>query len=222
MQTQSATVSPALSANLPPEEAAWLAKALAKYPCTRTSTGKIRTCPVKLSFPHVFVPQKSMDPSKPPRFSVTWLFPLGADISLLREAEKACLEEHYAADIAAKRRIPLHKSVIRDQGEKTFAGYEPGAMFFASTAAENSPPHVCDKAGQRITDPSRAYPGVWAFGIVSVFWRSVKENPGVSFGLEGVQIIRDGTPFSGRGDVSKDVTDVSFDDDTPDPFAGLN
>lgn len=173
-----------------------LAKLLKAYPCREMSTGNIRTCPVRLSYPHLFKPGKPIEEGQEPKHSAALLFPLGADITLLREAAKHVAVEAFGAK-AASLRLSMP---FRDQAEKAPAdgepnGYVPGAVFFNVSSKQR--PGIVGPDGAPVTDESRVYPGVWALVTLRPFAYDRGVKKGVSFGLQNVQIIADGDRIGG-------------------------
>lgn len=187
----------------------WIKKALAKNPCVILSGGNVRTCPVRLSFPYLFTPQKPLDndPNKKPKYQATLLFPVGADVKPLRAAIENALLEKWPDPAKAGS---LHRP-FRDQGEKTrFQGYEEGAVFITVTG-ERKPP-VVDTRLAPIVDENAIYPGVWAIVTVRPFVFDQKLKKGASFGLQSVMKIADDVAFGGaQSDPNVDFEGVSIE-----------
>lgn len=189
---------------------------LARFPCVKIeSTGNIKTCPVRLSFPNIFKPGKAMEEGKEPKFGATLLFPRGADISLLRKAAEATAAEKFGADWKSRRlTFPF-----RDQGEKQFAGYEPGCVFLNATSTKR--PGVVNRDGTLLTDADALYAGVWALVTLRPFAYDNKLKKGVSFGLQNVQKLCEGERLSGGySDPAKDFGPIDGLDDLDALLAG--
>lgn len=175
----------------------YLAKITKAYPCVALATGNIRTCPVRLSYPNLFKPGKPVEEGQEPKFGAALLFPLGADISVLREAVNHAAIEAFGSKAASMR---LAKP-FRDQSEKAaadgaeFNGYTPGAVFFNCSSKQR--PGIVGPDGKPITDPNRVYPGVWALVTVRPFGYDRGVKKGVSLGLQNVQIIADDDRIGG-------------------------
>mgnify|MGYP000718200289 CR=1 FL=1 len=187
---------------------ATIARLLKLSPAQKLSTGNIRTCPVRLSYPHLFVAKaQTGDDGKPGRevYSAALLFPLGADISLLRTA---------AAEVAADKFGPawakrnLH-SPFRDQDERADgdgnlpSGYASGAIFMNVNANRDYPP------GVRLRDmqpakPSDIYPGCWAIVTLRPYAFDTPKKKGVSFGLQNVMKLCDDERLGGGGVAAAD------------------
>lgn len=179
-----------------------LKKLMAKFPCKELSTGNIRTCPVRFSYPNIWEPSKGDEGFKS-AFGVTALCPLGADISILREAAKHTAIEKFGPKAGS---LGL-KMPIRDQAEKDGkAGYTAGAFFFRATSEQQ--PGVLGPDGRPLTDRKRLYPGVWGLLTVRPFAFDKKQK-GVSFGLQNVAILADDESFGGvPADAADEFADV--------------
>lgn len=200
---------------------AWIAKACKANPITQIKVngepnGNFRTGPVRLSFPHLFKPQKPMQSDdgreRKPVYSTALLFPPHADLTLLNVEAARVLKDKFPQ----YPEKALHKP-FRDGGEKPMlAGYEPGWTFF--TVASQYRPAIVDTRMAPIVDEERVYPGVWAICSINAFDFTGK-NPqgqvvkrGVSFGLQSVMIIADDVKLGGvSSDPNADFAGVSID-----------
>lgn len=169
---------------------------MTQHKCTKLANGNVRTCEVRLSFPELFR-AKAIEEGKAPKYSTALLFPKGADITVLKQACADAIKEKWGDKPPKGLRLPF-----RDQGEKEFAGYEEGAVFF-NCSSERRPP-VVNRKREEITDEEDVYPGVWALVTVRAFAFSSDGKksgpgfkPGVAFGLQAVQIIKDGERLGG-------------------------
>jgi len=150
----------------------------------------------RASFVYIFTPQKAMEAGKPDKFTCTMLFALGADLSKMKKAATEALQEKFGArlnDPAFKARL---RSPFRDQGEKSYDGYVPGAIFVTATSKDR--PGLVDQNLNDIIDPSQFYSGAYARATVRAFAYDKAGNVGVSFGLQNIQKLRDGESLSGR------------------------
>lgn len=165
-------------------------------------TGKFR-----VSFPNIFRPQKAManSPNQEPKYGLTMLFPLGADLTALKNAAKQAAVEKWGADSTKwpkNLRLPF-----RDQGEKEFEGYEKGAIFITATSRQR--PGLVDQKRQDIIEEKDFYPGCYARASVRAFAYDTNGNRGVSFGLQNVQKLADGEPLGGRTRPTDDFEPVA-------------
>lgn len=168
----------------------------------------IHTPEFKVSWPKVFKPELN-ELSGKMEYSVVALFPKGADLSKLKAAAKALVEEKWGtdqskwpkkADGSPGIRLPFKKqSLTRLNKEgKTVdnPGHEEGAemMDFKTTAK----PGVVDQNVQPILSEAEFYAGCFAVASVRPFYYDTKGNRGVSFGLQNIQKTKEGDPLSGR------------------------
>lgn len=193
----------------------WLKEAMKQYPCTKLEGGMLRSCPVRVSFPHLFEPQPGMvgDDGKPgkPKYGVTLLFPAGANIDVLRAAVKEAQDVKFGTSYKGPK---LH-SPFRDQGEKGhLAGYEEG-LIFVSASSVQKPAVVASVGGvrQTVTDPSVVYAGCWALVTLRPYAFDTPKKKGVSLGLGNVMKIRDDEAFASRSTADDDFGSITITDE---------
>ncbi|MDP2619877.1 MAG: DUF2815 family protein [Hyphomicrobiales bacterium] len=166
---------------------------MTQYQCKKLDNGNVRTCEVRLSFPNLFK-AVSRDEDKVPKRSAAILFPRGADIAVLKQAVADCAKETWGDKIPKGLRLPF-----RDQGEKDFEGYEEGCVFFNASSTQRIP--VVDRKLEPIVDEEDVYPGIWAIVTLRAFPYGSKKgstfSPGIGFGLQAVQIVKDGERLGG-------------------------
>jgi hypothetical protein len=163
----------------------------------------------RVSFPYVFRPQKPMAnaASQDPKYSLTMLFPKGADLSVLKKAASDAVIEKWGAE---KEKWPKNlRNPFRDQGEKEFEGYEAGAIFVTATSKQR--PGLVDAQVKDIIDEKDFYPGCYARASVRAFAYDQAGNRGVAFGLQNVQKLGDGEPLGGRTRPTDDFEPVAED-----------
>ena len=160
-------------------------------------------------------PKDPNDATSDKEYSVSALFPAGADFSEMKAAAHEAAAKKWGVD-PAKWPTGL-KSPFRDQGEFAKAGvlpdgYVAGSTFMkfksSATPRPNSilPPGVlAADAETPITEPHKVYAGVWARADVTPFAYDVKGNKGITFFLNTrkvacIQIVADGEPLKGSID----------------------
>jgi hypothetical protein len=184
------------------KSADWIARMMKNNPCTDIGEGNFRTTICRLSFPNLFGRSKPIPPNTEGKYGANLLFPLDADIKLLRAAASAAAREKWGSNLPPKLKNPFKDS-----------GYTPGAVYVIATA-DKSRPLVLDPRNQPILDEDRVYPGVWAICVVRPFVYDKGVNKGVSFGLQGVMIVSDDkTLGGGRLDPNAAFGGVSVDDE---------
>lgn len=164
---------------------------------------------------------KKEDGTTKKEFSVTAIFPKNADLSALKIAATQLLAEKYGKDESkwpTGIRSPFRKCKEKwknENGQQVIPpGYEDGdATFMTFKANEEYRPCVTDESNQDIIEPRMFYSGCYARASVSPFRygddpKRTKGNKGISFGLNGIQKVRDGDPLGGRASVRDDFAPV--------------
>lgn len=168
---------------------------------------KVMTPEFRVSFPNLFK-ARAAAPGQDPKFSISALFPAGADLSELKRIASEVVKEEWGDKPPANLRSPF-----KDQGEKThYEGYEPGNTYI--TASSKRRPGVVDINVQPIIDESEFYPGCYArMTVVAFTYRPTKDNPamrpGVAFGIQNVQKTAEGEPLGGGSRPEDDFGDPS-------------
>lgn len=182
------------------------------------ATEKVVTVAFRLAFPEVFEPKASAQGGKL-KFSITMLFPDdgqplvktdgGADLMALRRLAFAACKEKWGADrdkwpanlrtIDPKTYVsPTGKDgwPIRNGSLVEWQGF--GGHTFIRASSEYRP-GVVDSRVKPILDRSMVFGGLICRAQVNAYAYDMSGNPGVSFGLDNLQILKDdGTVFSGR------------------------
>lgn len=164
----------------------------------------IMTPEIRVSFAHVFHPQANpANPNAEKKYSMAHLFPHPDKMTPAYKKEyavftakiKAAIEKAIADKWGAKKPANL-RMPFRDQGEKTFDGYEAGAVWF--NASSKNKPGLIDAGNNDIIDESEFYSGCYARSTLRVYAYDTAGNRGVGIGLQNIQKLRDGEPLSGR------------------------
>jgi hypothetical protein len=161
---------------------------------------KVITGEVRLSFPHLFVARQGPSGGDP-KFSCALILPEGYDISPLQVAVMTAAQEKWGDKAggmfsAQKLRNPIR----RDWEDK---GYPENSVFIncsTKQAPEIVGAYLDPATGQPevITDPTRCYPGVYCRASIRAFPYDINGNKGVAFGLNNLQILRDGPRLDSR------------------------
>ena len=164
----------------------------------------IMTPEFRVSFAHVFRPQKNpANPAAEAKYSLACLFPHPSKMTPAYKKDyeafvikvKKAIEKAIADKWGTKRPTNL-RLPFRDQGEKTFDGYEAGAVWFAASSKQK--PGLVDGRNNDIIDEAEFYSGCYARCTIRVYAYSQAGNNGVGLGLQNIQKLRDGEPLSGR------------------------
>lgn len=168
---------------------------LAKFPCTPVGDAVI-TCPARLSWPSLDQPTAPMDKSKADdkRYRVTLLFPLGADLAVMKEAAQKTAAAKWGDKLGEVARSKNFKSPFIPQDEKAekYDGYTKGAYFINATTKRK--PALIDGTMSAI-DPSEVYAGCWVRVKLTVRAYDQDGGRGVIFDLVSIQKIADDEAF---------------------------
>lgn len=173
-------------------------KAMGKDP----SLSSIITPTFRVSYPNVFEAKANSLNGKL-EYSVVALFKEKEDLSALKAAATAAIKAKWGDKVPKKLKSPF-----RDQGEREKEdgslpdGYVKGAVFINLKSTRQ--PGILDQKKQAILTAERFYAGCYARADVSCFAYEFRNeqgiviSTGVSFGLNNLQLVADGEPFSGR------------------------
>ena len=183
---------------------------------TEKRNTKVTTPLARLSFPSLFEPRPKMS-GQGEEYSCNLLFAKGTDLTAMKKlAFDACVAK-WGED---KKNWPVNLRNInwkthlsqngkdgwpfRDGDMQDYDGY---ADMISVRVSSSNRPAVFDRNVVPIMDKDEVYAGCYVHASVSAFaWHHQQSgNKGVSFGLLGIQKVKDGEPFSRRA--------------TPDDFA---
>ncbi|MDE2096275.1 MAG: DUF2815 family protein [Patescibacteria group bacterium] len=179
----------------------------------------------RLSYPALFEARGvAGDPTSVPKFGTTLIFDTVSkgdpQFKTLMGRMVQAVEELGKADPRLSKRRDWRKP-FRDGAEGEYAdraGYGEGTVFIRATSSRAVP--CVDRQLQAITDAEKLYPGCYVRAIVSLYaygGEKTKGNYGISFGLRGLQFVKDGDRLDDAVDVSREFS--SLDDPTEDaPF----
>lgn len=168
---------------------------------------KVVTGKVRLSFVHLFKPSRQND-DQDLKFSCMILVPKTDQVTIkkIRKAQQAALEQGKSTKFNGS--IPkAWKDTFRDADEEMDLEKFPemeGHYFMTISAREDYPPGIVDAQVQPILDQSEVYSGCYARVSMRAFPFSSNGNKGVSFGLNHVQKVADGTPLGGTSSKAED------------------
>lgn len=179
------------------------------------SATRVVTCPVRLSYVHLFEPYSS-DPDDKPRYSCVILIPKNtpegrATIRQIKAGFAAAAEAGKNSKFDG--RIPHNLATTMYDGDED-ADLErnpeyAGHMYMSLNS--KTAPGIVDRNVQPILDSTEIYSGVWARVDMNAFPYNNGKKKGVSFGLNHVQKIRDDDYLGGRSR-AEDVFEAYEDD----------
>jgi hypothetical protein len=177
----------------------------------------VMTPKFRVSYPSVFKPRRN-NLSQKDEYSVQALFAKGQDLTELKKAVQAEVEKKWGTD---RSKWPKNlKLPFKDQGDREKEvdgkmilpdGYEKGAVYLNLKSTRQ--PGLVDQKKQDILDETQFYAGCYARAVVSVFAFDKSGSRGVSLGLEHLQKMADGEPFSGRPSAESAFTAIEGAED---------
>lgn len=173
----------------------------------KTMTPKFRA-----SFPQVFNP-KAVQEGQEPKYSISMLFDEEAqkspEFKAMKELMMKAIKNKWGPD---KKKWPKNlRNPFRDGTEKEFDGYGEGVVFV--NASSKMKPGIVDQGRNAIISEEEFYAGCYARATVNVFAYDTMGNKGVAFGLNNLQKLAEGEPFSGRTKAEDDFDAVEGGDD---------
>jgi len=155
-----------------------------------------------LSYPSLFTPRAAMpgNTNQEAKYQCTLVFAPGTDLAALNEAAKACAREKWGDKGEVIYRNQKNKT-LRTDGEAK--GYPEGSVFMNINSKQK--PGVVSKfkdpltgKARIITDPMEMYAGCQVKVSVRPFAYDTQGNKGVSFGLQNVCKVGEGTRLDGH------------------------
>ena len=159
------------------------------------------------------------------KYRIQMLFEKGTDISELVAAAKAARFKKWPKG-APKGFLSPFKKVDDMDADDRYDGYEDGMVILAASSLYR--PGVVDKQHNPIDLEEMdtfLYGGMYARAAIGAFAYDTKGNKGVSFGLNAIQIVRDGEPLGSRVSAEEafaDVEDGDYDDDAATDDGGFD
>jgi len=167
------------------------------------SNFKVLTCAVPLSYPHLFAPQPPMEPGGKEKFGVVLVFDEAAqatdEFAEMKQTLLDCVYDKYGKDKGSQM---LKSNKLKTPFRTDRNGYAEGTVTVGVSSIDR--PGIVsiypDANGKpsSLTDESKVYPGVIGRASIRAYCYDVGVNKGVTFGLNNVQILRDGVRLDGR------------------------
>lgn len=190
-------------------------------PAAQAASVEALTPVFRISYPNVFTARAASEGQKP-KYSISMIFPktftkeycdkfsakVDEQLALyngLKTAVYHAIVQKWGPD---KTKWPKNlKLPFRDGSEKDQDGYGPDVVFV--NASSDNKPGVVDQGVQAIIEPSKFYGGAYGRAKVRAFAYDKAGNKGVAFGLNNVQLVADGEPFSSRSTPEEDFTSIA-------------
>jgi hypothetical protein len=155
----------------------------------------------RASYAKVLLPGKTLNDEE--KYSISMVFPKGTDLTEMKAAAAQALINKFGK----KENWPKNlKSPFRDGNEKDDPNYED-CIFVNASSYEK--PQIIDRQGNRLTESSDVYSGMWAKASVNAFYFDKKGNKGVAFGLNNLLKWKDDERLDGRSDAEDDFADYT-------------
>jgi hypothetical protein len=151
---------------------------------------KVLTPKFRVSFPYLFKPNAFQE-GQEPKYSITMLFDKKADLSELKEAMNEAIADKWGSKPPKGLKKPFRKG-----SEKELEGYDDDIIFM--TCSSKMKVGLVNERRKPIISEDEFYAGCYAHATVVCYAYDNKFGKGVGFGLQNVQKLADGEPFSGR------------------------
>lgn len=175
---------------------------------------KVTLSNVRLSFPHLFVPQASTTGEGEPKYNATFIIdPASSNAKVLKAAVEAVAKEKWGAKadstLAALRKgnkVCYREEPKANQSGDVYAGFED--MHWIS-ASDKVRPTVIDRDKSPLTAAKgKPYGGCYVNVILDIWPQDNAYGKRINASLKGVQFMKDGDAFSGGGAASVDEFDA--------------
>jgi len=170
---------------------------------TEQENNKFWTPQFRASFTEfVFSPKR--EDGKVPKFGLTLLFPKWEKEPMkfiaMRNAAETALVDRFGKKLVKKK--GALKRPFLDGDEKLWDGYED--HWYVRVTSKFPPKIICRDGVTPILDETGFYAGCYAHATVNTFCYDIDGNKGVSFGIQNIQFIKDGEPFTGGTSAEED------------------
>lgn len=158
-------------------------------------------------FVFVWEPRESMNEGGSPQYSISLLFKKNEDISVLRKAAASVRKAKFG-DRVNGLKDPFRSN---DDLENLPKGYKGGVYITAKSKAK---PGIVDADREFIVDPMDFYAGCICRASVTPFAFDKKGSKGVTFLLNNLQKLGDGTRLDGRKSADEEFAEVEDQDES--------
>lgn len=148
---------------------------------------------VRLSFPHLFTPQKGDDADSKAKYGATFILDKKIHAATIKEVQAAIATVTKSDKL--KGRKPT-KVCLRDGAEKDHLdGYGDGVMFLSARNQKRCP--VVDRnLTPLVEEDGKPYAGCYVNATIEIYpYTHPKSGPGITASLRAVQFLKDGEPF---------------------------
>ncbi len=174
---------------------------------TKIANPSLKLPVVRLSFPHLFTPQKGDDADAKAKYGATFILDKKIHAATIKEIQAAIATVSKSDKL--KGRKP-NKVCLRDGAEKDHLdGYGDGVMFLAART-DKRPPVVARDLTPLVEEDGKPYAGCYVNATVEIYpYIHAKSGPGITASLRAVQFHKDGEPFGEKpADVSSEFENL--------------
>lgn len=164
---------------------------------------KVVTPEFRVSFPAIFKPVSFEGGDA--KYKVNMMFPKKTNLDAMKALAKAAIEDKWPDKATRPKGL---RNPFRDGDTEKPDWPEYADTIFASATSKMKPGLVDDQM-EPIIEESEFYAGCYARASVTAYAYDTAGNKGVAFGLQHIQKLRDGEPFSGRGNPEDDFEAVA-------------
>ena len=155
---------------------------------------QIKLMEVVLSYPHLFTPRSVMGGK--PKYSAAFILDVqrhAPTIHQIAEARKHLIASEFNG-VEPPRNLPIKR------GEEKYPDnpFYVGKIIVNANTDKDYPPFVVDASVEPIVEPHLVYPGCIVNGVVNMYAYKMQGSSGLTFGLTGVQFVRDGERLDNR------------------------
>lgn len=163
---------------------------------TLREDGTLLTPEFRVSFPHVF------QPNKEGKFGLSMLFSRDTDFRLLEAAVQTLIKEKYPKGAPKGLMLPILDGNDSDREEHK-------DVFYINAKAGKYRPGLVDQNRQDIVDENEFYPGCYARATISLYPWEYLGKKGISVNVRNIQKLRDGEPLVGRVSAANEFDQVT-------------
>lgn len=181
-------------------------------PAAEPAPLRVITPPFVLSFPHIFKPKASRSTGNE-EYSCTMYFDKEkSDMSKIEAAIEQVITDQFKGKKAGLK-LPIRDADDETDNYSTYDGTEGCWVLSAKSVYKVG---VVDANREDIIDPSELYSGCICRASITAYDYNVDGNKGVSFALNNIQKLADGTPLAGTGQKAADEFETAEDVDLED------